>query len=177
MKRIICLLLVVLVLLSGCSFALDNIKEPVDFYYLRTCSKPDDYKTYFTEGAIIPETREASGHTQDLYYLLSMYLRGPLDSQLRSPFPSGCSVLDIRQDGQKLSVSLSSIAAILEDFDLTLANACLAKTCMALADVDSVYIEFLRNDGVILFSTTITSDTLVLEEEPLPSANATENNQ
>ena len=177
MRKVIALLLSMLLLLSGCSLALDNIKEPVEFYYLRACSTPDDHKTYFTEGAIAPETREATGRRQDLYYLLSMYLRGPQDSQLVSPFPTGSTVVKIRQEDRKLTVYLNAVAANLEDFDLTLANACLAKTCLALADVDTVYIESRGINDKILFSATMTADDLILKESPPPSTDGPEETQ
>ena len=177
MKKIICLLLAVFILLSGCSFANGNIKEPVEFYYPRSCSRPDEYKTFFSEGAIASEIREASGRRNDLYYLLSMYLRGPLDPNLHSPFPPGSAVVKVQQNDRELSVYLNAVAANLEAMDLTVACSCLAQTCMALADVDAVYIEAQNIDDKVLFSTTLSRGSLLLEESPPPSTISSEGTQ
>ena len=173
MRRFVCIILTLLMLLSGCSTALNNIKEPVEFYYLRDCNKPDDYKVYFSEGPFASEIREASGHRNDLYYLLSIYLRGPLDSGLISPFPAGCKVVKAHQDGRKLAVSLNTAFAELEDMDLTVACVCLAKTCMELANVDSVHIEVRDSNNKIIFTNTITSGSLLLEEISSPPTEPT----
>ena len=166
MKRTICLIALLAFALSGCSSAFSGSSDNVDFYYLRVCKTQDDYQTYFSEGAFGTESRDMSGHLNDLEYLLTMYLQGPLDPQLRSPFPAGCSLIDVRMEGQKLIVYLSSGASLLDDLDLNVACACLAQTCMELANVNSVHIESRSTSNTVLFSTTITADNLLLEVAP-----------
>ena len=162
MKRTLCLIALLALLLCACGSNTDE----VNFHYLRTCKTLDDYHAYFTEGAIAPEQRDVSGHRNDLDYLLTMYLRGPLNSQLKSPFPAGCALIDVLLEGRQLTVYLSSGASLLDDLDLNVACACLAKTCMEIADVDTVHIQSRSTGNHILFSTTITSDTLRLELAP-----------
>ena len=169
MKRIVIFILAVALLLSGCSVASQNIKEPVEFYYLQRCSGNEDYKTYFSEGAIVAEHREASGHKDDLFYLISMYLRGPLTPELISPFPSGSAVSRVIRDGDTLYVNLNAASANAEDLELTLVWACLAKTCIALTDATTIRIESRNTDGKMLFQHTVTRDTLIWDES-LPTA-------
>ena len=166
MKKLTVFLLILLLLLCGCSVSSHNIKEPVDFFYPKTCERPEDYKDYFSDGAIGCETREASGHRDDLYYLLSMYFQGPLDAQLLSPFTTDCTLVKVSQTGEELTVVLNANAAKTSDLDLTLAIACLAKTCMTLTDVNTVHIESRGIDDSILFHHTVTSDTLLWEDIP-----------
>ena len=173
MKRTICLIILLALLLCGCGSSTDE----VDFYYLRTCRTQDDYRAYFTEGAIAPEQRDVSGHRNDLDYLLTMYLRGPLDSQLKAPFPAGCTLIDVHLEGRDLIVYLSSGASLLDDLDLNVACACLAKTCMEIADVDAVHIQSRSTGNNVLFSTTITSDNLLLEVIPPAETAASEETQ
>lgn len=169
MKRLIIMLLIPLLLLSGCTLPDRSIKDPVEFYYLRSCSSSDDYKDYFAEGAIVAESREASGHRDDLYYLISMYLRGPLSPQMESPFPSGSAVTKVWQEGDTLYVNLNAAAANAEDLQLTLVWACLAKTCMALTDAATIHLESRDISGKMLFQKTVTEDALIWDE-PFPSA-------
>ena len=164
MKRTLCFLLALILLLSGCSLSNGNVKDPVEFYYLRTCGRPEENKVYFSEGPIASEIREASGRRDDLYYLLSMYMRGPLDPDLQSPFPAGSTVVKIWQEDQALHVVLNAIAANLEDLDLSLAVACLAQTCIALTDIEIVHIECRGIDNIVLFSTMVTDSSFLLED-------------
>lgn len=159
MKRTVCVIILLALLLCSCG----RSSDAVDFYYLRTCNHQDDYHAYFSEGAIIAEERDVSGHRNDLNYLLTMYLRGPMDPQLKSPFPAGCSLIDVYMEGRELTVYLSSGASLLDDLDLNIACACLAKTCMQIAGTDTVHIQSRSTGNLILFSTTITSDDLLLE--------------
>ena len=84
MKRLICLLLVsMFILLSACHYSESgDILEPVAFYYPRTS---EQFVYGAPDGVLAAEMREASGHVNDLEYLIAMYLRGPQDEGLRSP--------------------------------------------------------------------------------------------
>lgn len=166
MKHLTVFLLVLSLLLCGCSVASHNIKEPVDFFYPKVCARPEEYKAYFSGEAIGSESREASGHRDDLFYLLSMYFRGPLDSQLYSPFPTDCSLVKVRQKDGALTVILNASAAGNSDLEQTLAIACLAKTCMALTDADTIHIESRGIDDSILLQYTVDADTLLWEDIP-----------
>lgn len=161
MKRIFALFSAVLLLISLCACQLhsSDVIEPVEFYYLR-----GDYLYGGTDGVIAAESREASGHAGDLSYLLALYLRGPLDSSLRAPFPTNCKLLDFNLDGETLSVTLDSTFAALENMELTIACACFARTCFSLADVAQVQITALTPDDTPSLDITISADSLLLED-------------
>lgn len=162
MKRAICLMLSVLLLggLFGCHYGKSgDILEPVEFFYPR---HSDSFVYGAEDGFIAAEIREASGHTGDLNYLLSIYLRGPLDSGLRSPFPAGCKLEDVRTGGNTLCIVLSSEFLTLENLELTLACASLAKTGLSLTGLERVRID-AEADGKTL-SMTLDSDALLLAD-------------
>ena len=164
MKRVIALLLVVM-LLAGCSGPGTRMKEPVTFYYLRTHADSNVYDDFFSEGIIGSEIREASDHRENLRYLLTVYFRGPLAPELTSPFPMGCRILEIQQEDGKLTILLNPILAENSELDITIACACLAKTCMELTDVDTVQIESRNLEDKLLFSRTFTQDNLFLNDD------------
>lgn len=161
MKRFFSLFLILLLLagLNACAIQGSDIIEPVEFYYLRA-----DYVYGGADGVIAAETREASGHAGDLPYLLALYLRGPLDSSLEAPFPTSSKLLSFYLDGETLSVTLDSTFASLENMELTLACACFARTCFALADVAQVQITALTPDDTPSLDITISADSLLLED-------------
>ena len=164
MKKAVSLFLIAALCLSGCAIGRERFVEPVTFYYPREHSTTADYDTFFSEGAIGSETREASGHRQDLNYLLTIYLQGPLDPELSSPFPSGCRPVKISREERTLTVALNPVITQLNDMELTIACACLARTCMGLSEVDTVHVESRDQDQNILFSRSFTKDNLLLED-------------
>ncbi len=164
MKRLTLSILILSLLISGCAFGGDGLKEPVTFYYLRDHSTPEGYDAFFTEGAIGSENREAAGHRQDLTYLLKLYLQGPLDSDLKSPFPVASKITDIQQKDRTLTVTMNAVPSRYNDMDLTISCACLARTCMGLVDVDTVTIQAFTTDGKTLFTRSFTHDDLIAED-------------
>ena len=135
MNKLICLLLVVGLILSLCGCSYDGIQEPVSFYYRNI---ENDYSSEHV--VIAPELREASGHRHDPEYLLNLYLHGPSDPFLMSPFPEGTKLIKCKIQDNVLSVQLSNQISKMNDLDLTLACACIAKTCFSIADVSKVQI-------------------------------------
>lgn len=177
MKRFLSILLIAVLCLSGCAIGQEQFKDPVTFYYLRDYSDLDNRDTFFSEGAIGSEFREASGHRNDLNYLLSIYLQGPLDENLRSPFPIGCRPIDIRQDDGTLYLVLSPVVTELSEMELTVACACLAKTCMELVPVDTVQIEASTLDGSVTVSRIFAADSLILADNFTQTTESTEQTQ
>ena len=164
MKKIMGFLLIISLILSGCAIGQDRWKEPVTFYYLRAHANADDYNVFFKDGAMGSETREGAGHRNDLNYLISMYLQGPMDTKLESPFPTGCKVTDIHLDNRELTISLNAVVSQLNDMELTIASACLAKTCIDLIDVEIVHVEARSLDQKALFTRSFSADSLLLED-------------
>lgn len=146
MKRMLCLTLALLMLagLYGCHYSdSGDLLEPVEFFYPR---KTERFVYGSSDGVIASEIREASGHMNDLHYLLSMYLRGPQDSGLRSPFPDGCKLEEVRSEDDTLYIRLSEVFSTLEHTELTLACAALAKTCLSLSDQTYIHISSLSDE-------------------------------
>lgn len=141
MKRPICLILTILLVLPLCACHYSDsgdILEPVEFFYPRNST----FFVYGTaDGVVASETREASGHVDDLNYLIAMYLRGPQDDSLRSPFPAGCRLEKVHSEENTLYIRLSSEFTALENAELTLACASLAKTFLTMTDFDHICID------------------------------------
>lgn len=136
MKRCGCLTLILCLLLCGCGMLGERIKEPVTFYYLKSEIE------YFTqEGVIASEEREASGHREDLSYLMALYLMGPTEEELRSPIPRGTRIYTAAQEPEGVVLHLSDTAGTMDDMEFSLACTCLSLTCFDLTDAQSVTIQ------------------------------------
>lgn len=162
MKRIICPMLCILMIagLSGCLFhEAGEFLDPVEFFYPR---KSTDFVYGSSDGVIGSEIREASGHVGDLKYLLPMYLRGPQDSVLRSPFPPGCKLEDIYEEGTTLYIQLSTEFAALHGTDLTLACAALARTCLTMTNYEHVSINAAGDTQTV--SIVLDTDSVLLAD-------------
>lgn len=163
MKRAFCITLVLFLLTLGCGCSFhDGINTPVSFYYLRHA---EDYTYGSPYGVIAPEQRECAGHEEDLLYLLTLYLRGPLDTQLYSPFPAQCRIVELYQENDKLHLTLNDAFSQLEALQQTLACACLAQTCFAISDATSVQIDATAPDGNSTVNITLSRDNLILEDD------------
>ena len=160
MKRLICTLLaasLLLSLLSGCG---QEMKEPVIFYY-----RKDAYEEKMVS-PIAGEEREVAGHRDNLKYLLSFYLMGPISKDLVSPLPRGTLVYNITQEDTELTIELSNTSALLTYSEFSLACACLSMTCMGLANVENVTIVSGSR------SLTISRDNLLLNDTVTPEETA-----
>ena len=159
MKRIVCLLLTAL-LFSGCHYSESgDILAPVEFFYPRNT---DSFLYGAVDGVLAAEVREASGHVGDLNYLITMYLRGPQEENLRSPFPAGCRLEDVRSGGNVLCIILSGEFTELENTELTLACAALAKTCLPLSGMERLRIDAVSDKKT--FTITLNEDSLLLAD-------------
>jgi hypothetical protein len=177
MKRLFSLLLILSFILSGCSLGREPFIEPVTFYYLKDHSGKENYDAFFVEGAIGSEIRESSGHRYDLNYLAALYLQGPTDQQLRSPFPAGSKVLDIQLDDGILHITMNTISSRFNDMDLTIGCACLSRTFMELTQVETVHVASYSSEQKLLFSRTFTADNMILEDLYTPIPETTEATQ
>ena len=156
MKRMVCLILTVLLLIPSMTGCSGRLNEPVRFYYLRR-----DYQESM-DSPIASEEREASGHQENLKYLLSFYLMGPVSEELVSPLPRGVILYTLKQDGSSLSIELSDTSASLSDSALSLACACLTLTCTGLISVDEVTVSSGSR------SLTMSAETLTLTDNVIP---------
>lgn len=169
MKRLLSIVLIVLLCcpLFACSTFGTGIKDPATFYY------PRSIVTYGVENSVIAsEYREAAGHANDPHYLISLYLRGPMDDGLVSPFPTGTSLIGFYQEDRVVYLTLSDAFASLSGLDLSVACACLCKTCFDLCDADRVEI---RAESALLGKTqtiTMTRDSILLHDNSAESVSA-----
>ncbi len=132
---LICVLTVV-ILIAALAPHQDR-QDTVNFYYVRS-----DFSYGSPDGVIGAEARNVGDHEGDLDYLLALYLGGPLDSQLVSPFPNRTTprLLSVKVKGNILHINLSDLSTVMTDGKFTLACACLSKTCLELANVQAVEI-------------------------------------
>ena len=152
MKRVLCLILFFCLMLSGCSITGDRIKEPVILYYVE--------KNYQKEmdQVIVSEVREASGHREDLSYLLALYSIGPSNEDLKSLLPRNTRITVAEHVSDSIQLELSEIAQTMTDSDFTLACACIALTCMELTEVPQVTVVCgernitIQEDNLLLYS-------------------------
>ena len=131
MKRFLCILLAVSLLLSGCGFFGERIKDPVSFHYL-CANYPDELCC-----VVVSEQREASGHVGNLPYLLALYLMGPVDEEMRSPIPAGVQILSSK-DGDHIILELTGATDSFSDIDFSLACACLTLTSLEITGAEKV---------------------------------------
>ena len=157
MKRLIFFLLSGILILSLVSCGKDSLTSEVPFYYLRA-----EFDHGTPDGVIASEIHELSGHHNDLRYLLALYLQGPSDPELRSPFPNGTILVDLVQENQSVTITLSSTAAVLEGVDQTIACACLAETCFAISDAQQVRIQSLESASGLSVDATFTRGNILL---------------
>ena len=150
MKRFIIVLLTVCLILSGCSFGGEWIKEPVTFYYVRENYQKD------MEQVLSSEVREAAGHRDDLPYLLALYSMGPSNDELISLLPKNTSIIPTERTNYSIALTLSENTQSMTDADFTLASACIAMTCMDLMEIQQVTVISgdrnitLREDNLML---------------------------
>ena len=152
MKRVLCLILFFCLMLSGCSITGDRIKEPVIFYYV-----DKNYQKEMDQ-VIVSEVREASGHREDLSYLLALYSIGPSSEDLKSLLPRNTRITVAEHASDSIQLELSEIAQTMTDSDFTLACACIALTCMELTEVPQVTVVCgernitIQEDNLLLYS-------------------------
>ena len=160
MKRLLCFALAaaaVVSLLSGCA---QPTKESVTFYY-----RKDAYQENM-DCPIVGEEREVAGQRDNLKYLLSFYLMGPIGKGLSSPLPRGTLLFTVNQEGADLTIEISNTSALLSDSEFSLACACLSMTCMGLTGVEKVTIVSGNR------SLTLSMDNLLLNDSVKPEDTA-----
>lgn len=136
MKRIYPLFLIICLCLSGCNSLGERIKEPVTFYYPR-----EEYLYFSPESVIVSEEREASGHKNDLNYLLALYLMGPAQEGLQAPLPPTTKILSLSDWNHELILQITNYDSTLSDVDFSLACACISITCFELTDYNTITVK------------------------------------
>ena len=135
MKRRLTAIFLLCLLLCGCDLFSRTSQEPVLFYYQRA-----DYVLGEANGSIDAEERDGTGHITDMDYLLRLYLAGPMNEDLTSPFPADVQLTSIRTGQNMVTVTLTGSPDILPEAQKTLACACLTLTCLDMAAEENVMI-------------------------------------
>lgn len=133
MKRLIILLLLVCLLLSGCGRKGKLLLEPVYLYY------PKAEYDYGTADSVIDyESMDGTGRMGNYQALLSEYFYDPVDEALVNPFPQGTKLFSAVLRGGEFRIRLSQEAEALTDARFTLAATCLSMTCFDLTSCERV---------------------------------------
>ena len=168
MRRILCALILPCLLLSLCCCSSPTSEDDtVSFYYLREELAYDS-----GNGVIASEVREIARRSNDMEYLLSLYLSGPQDSGLLSPFPQGTQLVKATREKDHLTIEISEQLFQLSGLDLTLACACLCSTCFGLSDAEQVTITAPGQASNVSDSVTMTRDSLTFWDDSAAVAQA-----
>ena len=127
MKRLIAVLLLIALILCGCSS-----KPEASFYYCRA-----NFQEEPIDSIIGSEKRDITGHEHQLSFLISLYLMGPSNKDLINPFPADVQLLGTQVAGNNLTVTLTDMDAV-SDSRFTVASACMALTCFEISNYENV---------------------------------------
>lgn len=135
MGRITSLLLSLLLLctMAGCHPE-EEMKRPVNFYYVTS------ELSFKLEDTVIQKEVRDCGDLANPQSQIRLYLKGPVNENLRSPFPANLELLYLSQHEQHLLINLSGELASLSGLELMLSCSCLALTCMELTGAESITI-------------------------------------
>ena len=158
MKKLICFLLCLL-LLCGCSSG-KNRDNTVFFYYCQASTENS-----LSETVVTAEQREVSADPTDLKNILSLYLIGPLDEELSSPF-RGMKLVSVEKEDSLLLVELSCNDRSLTDIRFSLACACITMTCLELTEAEQVSISCADRSATMTRETILVTDTVTHLEPP-----------
>ena len=160
MKRVFryLLCLAMLFLLTGCKSGDSNV---ITFYY---CRDPELYQYFEEDSVIYAESRDLIGHRNDLQYMLGLYLAGPMEEGLVTPFTKSTRLLSVQKTEDTIVIELSDHSKSLSDAEYTLSCACLTLTCTQITSCEEVTVSSgsrtmtLNADNILLY------DTLPLQE-------------
>lgn len=162
MKKILSLLLVLSLILTGCAGRAEGELEPESpcLYYYRTAETGYRSET----GVIQGERREIAGHEEDISWILEDLLKGPRGADLVSPFPKDLKVLDCQQTDKAIVLEFSGELSNLSGVELSVAAACIARTLFGVCSADTV--SMTTQTGLLngKQSLTLSREGLLLED-------------
>ena len=165
MKRLTALLLsaVLLLLAVGCARQHPE-NEGYDLYFQEAEAEMGS-GALRAEKAYLPQL-EATGAAETARGLMEALLNGPLDLTLKSPIPTGTSLLSLRVEGGRAYVDLSASYASLSGVALTLADYAIALTLTQIPEIGSVRITVRGQELAYRDKQTFASwDVLLTAEE------------
>lgn len=164
MKRFAALVIVFSLLLPilGCASKEKTPSGAVQFYYIRS-----DFEYHSDENVIVAEQRELSGSKDDLSYMLTLYMLGPIKENLVSPFPSRARIIDIKEEDGSISITLSGMDTLLSDSKFSLACGCLAMTVFGIKDCQAVAV-YSGERSISLTKDSFTLNDQIMQNPALP---------
>ena len=95
---------------------------------------------------------------------MQLYLAGPDNVELVSPFPNGLRLISHHQEGETLYLLFSEELSQLSNLSLSMACGCITMTCLTLTDATQVTIE--ANESLLDGHKSITmgQDSLILSD-------------
>ena len=158
-QKILAVILILMLFLTACQSV---NPDSVTFYYFR---EPQQYQYFEDNSVICTEKRDLLSHRSDLQYMAGLYLAGPLEEGMASPFTKSTRLLSIQQLDSEILVELSEHAGTLADSEFTLSSACLAMTCMDFLPCDAVTITAgdrsvtMTRENIVLFDSLHQQET------------------
>ncbi len=124
-------------LLWGCvdSKGDSDMKLPFRFYY-RTTEEPG----VLNQEPMNYELREVYGHETDYRWVLDQYFQGPQSDNLAAPFQKTTKLIQVTLVDGQMKLVVSDDLGGLSGIDLTIACACITRTCLGFEGVESVSI-------------------------------------
>ncbi len=161
MKRTLCLILILTILLGLTACNDSKALSSATFYYL---IDPSQASTAPAETFYVTEKRQYHDSTRDLPTLLKLYLAGPLEDGMISPFPKNTQLLELEiLDGQ-VNIHLSKEFSELDGIRLSTACACLSLTVFDLTDAEQVTITSPASDNKPAVEVTMSRANLILND-------------
>ena len=143
MRKAICALLALSLLLAACADKPEPSTEGYELYYAAMPYESGGGDAIRAAAARVP--KDGAQSTQALAEaLVERLLTAPAEDALRSPFPAGTSLQKLTVAGGRATVDLSEQYARLSGIDLSVADACLTLT---LTQLDGVYAVRITADG------------------------------
>ncbi len=173
MKKLICVFLTVLLLLSaaGCSDLNEipaQMLHPVDYYFIRK------NVTYGTEsGVLTVQTVDFGEQTPDLTGILERYLTLSAPEGTELPFPAGSELVSAVFANNTATLQFSGTYAELTGIHATLADACIAKTVLAFTGAEKVQLTVCDAAGEVLRSNKITDNDILLFDDSSDTSSTT----
>lgn len=162
MKKTWILLLIVLLLLSGCAVQSQPLSSDSFLYYYpaQTVSHKDD-------GAFLTVPVEFKGESQSLETVVQAYLNADAPKGAKAVLPSDWTLRSVKQDNAAAFLVFGGKSA--DSLSQSLAFACLAKTILQIPDIQRVSISYPgASEPVVLTGNDIfLTDTGMLPQEEM----------
>ena len=139
MKKFLCILLTILLLIPLIGCQRHNDSNAFTFYYPRSDFGYDTLEEKFYDEIIAKEIREDISPSTT-YEIISIHLKGPIIQDFANPYPENLSLETVVAEGETLYITVSDHLSYLTGIDLIVACACLGKTGMELTSTTTVQI-------------------------------------